>query len=91
MPGPACAPESQRAVSVLANSRVRMLAVLNAVQLVLYIALLAVGLVAPAVIYPIFLMKALCFALFASAFWPCANWNWFPGSFITLDGFASSP
>ena len=34
----------------------------------LYIALLAVGLVAPAVIYPIFLMKALCFALFASAF-----------------------
>lgn len=41
MPGPACASESQRVVSVLANSRGRMLAVLNAVQLVLYIALLA--------------------------------------------------
>ena len=35
---------------------------------VLYIVLLVAGLVAPAVIYPIFLMKALCFALFASAF-----------------------
>ena len=30
--------------------------------------LLALGLVAPFVIYPIFLMKALCFALFACAF-----------------------
>src|SRR4051812_1559225 len=35
---------------------------------ILYIALFIVGLIAPAVIYPIFLMKALCFALFASAF-----------------------
>ncbi len=35
---------------------------------ILYIVLFIVGLVAPAVIYPIFLMKALCFALFASAF-----------------------
>jgi branched-chain amino acid transport system permease protein len=35
---------------------------------ILYIVLFAVGLVAPAVVYPIFLMKALCFALFASAF-----------------------
>ena len=35
---------------------------------ILYTVLFAVGLVAPAVVYPIFLMKALCFALFASAF-----------------------
>ena len=35
---------------------------------ILYAVLFGVGLVAPAVIYPIFLMKALCFALFASAF-----------------------
>ena len=35
---------------------------------VLYGVLLAVCLVAPAAVYPIFLMKALCFALFASAF-----------------------
>lgn len=35
---------------------------------ILYGVLLVIGLVAPAVIYPIFLMKALCFALFASAF-----------------------
>src|SRR6185436_7298211 len=35
---------------------------------VLYAVLLVAGLAAPAVIYPIFLMKALCFALFASAF-----------------------
>jgi branched-chain amino acid transport system permease protein len=34
----------------------------------LYLALIAVGLVAPFVIYPIFLMKVLCFALFATAF-----------------------
>jgi len=35
---------------------------------ILYGVLFVVGLVAPAVVYPIFLMKALCFALFASAF-----------------------
>ena len=35
---------------------------------ILYSVLFIAGLVAPAVIYPIFLMKALCFALFASAF-----------------------
>jgi branched-chain amino acid transport system permease protein len=35
---------------------------------ILYAVLLVAGLVAPAIIYPIFLMKALCFALFASAF-----------------------
>ncbi len=35
---------------------------------VLYAVLFVVGLIAPAVVYPIFLMKALCFALFASAF-----------------------
>ncbi len=35
---------------------------------VLYAVLIVAGLAAPAVIYPIFLMKALCFALFASAF-----------------------
>jgi len=33
-----------------------------------YIALIAVGLVAPFVAYPVFLMKVLCFALFACAF-----------------------
>ena len=35
---------------------------------ILYAVLLVAGLIAPAVVYPIFLMKALCFALFASAF-----------------------
>ena len=35
---------------------------------ILYAILIVAGLVAPAVVYPIFLMKALCFALFASAF-----------------------
>ena len=35
---------------------------------VLYTVLFVAGIAAPAVIYPIFLMKALCFALFASAF-----------------------
>ena len=35
---------------------------------ILYAALLILGLLAPLVAYPIFLMKALCFALFASAF-----------------------
>jgi branched-chain amino acid transport system permease protein len=35
---------------------------------ILYGVLLIAGLAAPAVVYPIFLMKALCFALFASAF-----------------------
>jgi branched-chain amino acid transport system permease protein len=35
---------------------------------ILYTVLFAAGLAAPAVVYPIFLMKALCFALFASAF-----------------------
>ena len=35
---------------------------------ILYTVLFVAGLAAPAVIYPIFLMKALCFALFASAF-----------------------
>lgn len=34
----------------------------------LYIALIAVGLVAPFLAYPVFLMKVLCFALFACAF-----------------------
>jgi branched-chain amino acid transport system permease protein len=34
----------------------------------LTIALLAIGLVAPLLIYPVFLMKVLCFALFACAF-----------------------
>ncbi|MDT8895272.1 branched-chain amino acid ABC transporter permease [Halomonas sp. I1] len=34
----------------------------------LYLALLAIGLVAPFVAYPVFLMKVLCFALFACAF-----------------------
>lgn len=33
-----------------------------------YMALVAVGLVAPFLAYPVFLMKVLCFALFASAF-----------------------
>ena len=33
-----------------------------------YLALLVVGLVAPFVAYPVFLMKILCFALFACAF-----------------------
>ncbi len=37
-------------------------------QAVFVLALVAVGLVAPFGVYPIFLMKALCFALFASAF-----------------------
>ncbi|RUR32494.1 branched-chain amino acid ABC transporter permease [Vreelandella andesensis] len=35
---------------------------------IFYIALLAVGLVAPFLAYPVFLMKILCFALFACAF-----------------------
>ena len=35
---------------------------------ILYTILFVAGLAAPAVVYPIFLMKALCFALFASAF-----------------------
>ena len=35
---------------------------------ILYAMLFIVGLIAPALVYPIFLMKALCFALFASAF-----------------------
>jgi branched-chain amino acid transport system permease protein len=34
----------------------------------LWVALIALGLVAPLVVYPIFLMKVLCFGLFASAF-----------------------
>jgi branched-chain amino acid transport system permease protein len=34
----------------------------------LYLALLVVGLVAPFVVYPVFLMKAICFALFACAY-----------------------
>jgi len=33
-----------------------------------YLALIGVGLVAPMVLYPVFLMKVLCFALFACAF-----------------------
>jgi branched-chain amino acid transport system permease protein len=37
-------------------------------RLLSYFALLVLALVAPAVVYPIFLMKALCFALFAAAF-----------------------
>ncbi len=37
-------------------------------QTALYVALLALGLVAPFFVYPVFLMKALCFALFACAF-----------------------
>ena len=35
---------------------------------ILYAVLIVAGIVAPALVYPIFLMKALCFALFASAF-----------------------
>ena len=35
---------------------------------ILWIALIALGLVAPFVVYPVFMMKLLCFALFASAF-----------------------
>ncbi|MDT0502030.1 branched-chain amino acid ABC transporter permease, partial [Halomonas sp. PAR7] len=34
----------------------------------LYLALVAIALVAPFVAYPVFLMKVLCFALFACAF-----------------------
>lgn len=34
----------------------------------IFLALLAVGLVAPMILYPVFLMKVLCFALFACAF-----------------------
>lgn len=37
-------------------------------QYVIFAALVAIALVAPFVVYPIFLMKALCFALFACAF-----------------------
>lgn len=33
-----------------------------------YLALIVVGLVAPFMAYPVFLMKVLCFALFACAF-----------------------
>lgn len=33
-----------------------------------YLALISIALVAPFIAYPIFLMKVLCFALFASAF-----------------------
>jgi branched-chain amino acid transport system permease protein len=32
-----------------------------------FLALLAVALVAPSLVYPVFLMKVLCFALFACA------------------------
>ncbi|NBO83010.1 MAG: branched-chain amino acid ABC transporter permease, partial [Betaproteobacteria bacterium] len=35
---------------------------------IVFVVLLVAGLVAPFVGYPIFLMKVLCFALFASAF-----------------------
>ncbi|MBM3732787.1 MAG: branched-chain amino acid ABC transporter permease [Acidimicrobiia bacterium] len=37
-------------------------------RLLSYFALLVLALVAPAAVYPVFLMKALCFALFAAAF-----------------------
>ena len=37
-------------------------------QTIGYIALVLLGLAAPFFIYPVFLMKALCFALFACAF-----------------------
>ncbi|WP_341915376.1 branched-chain amino acid ABC transporter permease [Ferrovibrio terrae] len=37
-------------------------------DLIIFAILLAIGLVAPALIYPVFLMKVLCFALFACAF-----------------------
>src|SRR3954451_22184514 len=37
-------------------------------SLVTLVALLAVAVVAPFLLYPVFLMKALCFALFACAF-----------------------
>jgi len=37
-------------------------------QRLLYAALILVGLIAPLAVYPVFLMKALCFALFACAF-----------------------
>ena len=35
---------------------------------ILWIVLIVLGLVAPFVVYPVFMMKLLCFALFASAF-----------------------
>ena len=44
-------------------------------NIAVYLALLALGLVAPFFAYPVFLMKALCFALFACArhgSMPCA-------------------
>jgi branched-chain amino acid transport system permease protein len=34
----------------------------------IWVALIGLGLVAPLVVYPVFMMKLLCFALFASAF-----------------------
>lgn len=37
-------------------------------RIALYLVLIAIGLVAPFVAYPVFLMKVLCFALFACAF-----------------------
>ena len=37
-------------------------------EMIVYLVLLAAAMVAPAILYPVFLMKALCFALFASAF-----------------------
>ena len=37
-------------------------------HLAIFVALLALGLMAPFVLYPVFLMKVLCFALFACAF-----------------------
>ena len=37
-------------------------------QLVAFLVLLAIGLIAPFFVYPIFLAKLLCFALFACAF-----------------------
>ena len=40
----------------------------NRRRIMIYLALLAVALIAPFLAYPVFLMKILCFALFASAF-----------------------
>jgi branched-chain amino acid transport system permease protein len=40
----------------------------NNLTLQVFAALVALGLVAPLVVYPVFLMKVLCFALFACAF-----------------------
>src|SRR5499425_1936675 len=45
-----------------------MVAALPRHQIVAFVAMVALLVVAPFFLYPVFLMKALCFALFASAF-----------------------